>query len=59
MVSESFQDLGAGDAASTAATTASPAPGTASHPYAGAPGDPVRWVGLEETGCQGGYLAWS
>ncbi|CAM9392769.1 unnamed protein product [Rangifer tarandus platyrhynchus] len=41
MVSESFQDLGAGDAASTASTTASPAPGTASHPYAGAPGDPV------------------
>ena len=53
MVSESFQDLGGGDAASTAATTVSPAPGTASHPSAGVPGDPVRWVGLGDTGCPG------
>lgn len=59
MVSESFQKLRAVDAASTAATTASPVSGTDSHPYTGAPGDPVRWVRLGRTGCQGGSLPWS
>ena len=59
MVSESFQKLRAVDAAPTAATTASPVSGTDSHPYTGAPGDPVRWVRLGRTGCQGGSLPWS
>lgn len=46
MVSESFQELRAVDAASTAATTASPVPGTDSHPYTGGPWVPQRgWPG--------------